>query len=109
MIVYFNQTKTAELEEIVYLEAVINSTIIHLKSGAFIKVAKTLKKFDGDSLPGNFFRVNRKCIVNLDLVKKIKKGNGQISIRIKGNQELPISRRRRDNFEFFLKNMEKDY
>lgn len=107
MTVYFNQTKTAELEEIVYLEAIINSTIIHLKCGSVIKVAKTLKKFEGDLLPGNFYRVNRKCIVNLDLVKKIEKGNGQVAIKIKANHEISISRRRRVKFEKFLENMDR--
>ncbi|MCF8325236.1 MAG: LytTR family transcriptional regulator [Leadbetterella sp.] len=105
MIVYFNQTKTAKLKEIVFLEAIINSTIIHLKSGDVIKVGKTLKKFEGDFLPGNFFRVNRKCIVNLDLVKTKKKRNGQIFVKIMGNPEIPISRRRIVIFENFLKNM----
>jgi len=107
MTVYFNQTKTAELEEIVYLEAIINSTIIHLKCGSVIKVAKTLKKFEGDLLPGNFFRVNRKFIVNLDLVRKIEKGNGQVAIKIKADHEIPISRRRRVSFEKFLEKMDK--
>lgn len=105
MTVYFNQTKKAELSEIVYLEAIINSTKIHLKCGTVIKVGKTLKKFDGNLLPGNFFRVNRKCICNLDLVKKIESKNGHTSIIIKGNQAIPISRRRRVSFENFLKNM----
>jgi hypothetical protein len=56
MTVYFNQTKTAKFKEILNLEAIIYSMIIHLKSRSVILVGKSLKKFEGNFLLGIFFR-----------------------------------------------------
>ncbi|CAH0995714.1 hypothetical protein EMA8858_01839 [Emticicia aquatica] len=80
-------------EEILKIEACINYSIIFLKTGHQLIVAKTLKKYEKD-LKNCFFRVNRSTLVNIN---SICKSSGD-QVELHNGQCLTISRRRLHNF-----------
>ncbi len=86
-----------ELNEIIWLEAEINYTIIHLKTGGKITVAKTLKMFEDFLNPTQFFRVSRSAIVNIKYIIRFQKNNG-LSITVIDDTVISLSEARRDEF-----------
>lgn len=79
--------------DIVRIEADINYSIVHLKSGEKITLAKTLKQFQAMLDPQFFLRPCRSHLINKRFLKKV--GTNQVTL--KNGVKLPISRRRREN------------
>lgn len=74
-----------------------NYTRIHLEGKPNLYVAKTLKQIE-EALPKDrFFRVHKSHLINLDRIVKIFKNNG-CSILLDSNDQVPISRNRKDSF-----------
>jgi two-component system, LytTR family, response regulator len=86
-----------ELNEIIWLEAEINYTIIHLKSRAKITVAKTLRMFEDFLNPSQFFRVSRGAIVNIKYIIRFQKTNG-LSITVIDDTVISLSETRKEEF-----------
>ncbi len=86
-----------EVNEILWLEAEINYTIIHLRSNGKITVAKTLKMFEEFLDPGQFFRTSRGSIVNIKYIIKFQKQNG-LNITLIDNSVVPLSETRKEEF-----------
>jgi len=86
-----------ELNDIIYLEAESNYTVIHLQDSPKITVSKTLKDFE-ELLPHPvFIRIHHSYIINKNLVKKYLKGEGGQVIMSNG-QTLDVARRKKDEF-----------
>lgn len=86
-----------EINEILWFEAEINYTTIHMKSNSKITVAKTLKMFEEFLDPNLFFRISRSAIVNIKYIVKFQKQNG-LSITLIDNSIIPLSETRKDEF-----------
>ncbi len=86
-----------DINEILWLEAEINYTIIHLKSNGKITVAKTLKMFEEFLDPSQFFRISRSALVNIKYIIKFQKQNG-LSITLIDNSVVALSETRKEEF-----------
>jgi len=77
--------------EILHLESDINYTKILLSNGKKIMSSTTLKIIESRLVPfKNFVRINRKSVVNLDLVEKIENQ----TLFLPGERKIIFSRRR---------------
>ncbi len=81
-------------DNIVYLQGDINYTHIHLIQGNKITSSKTLKDFETQLSPKQFFRVHKANIINLSYVSKYIKGDGGEVIMSEGSS-LEVSRHKK--------------
>ncbi|MBA4850566.1 LytTR family DNA-binding domain-containing protein [Emticicia sp. BO119] len=83
-----------QTDEIVYLEAQINYTILHLKNGRKIVSSTTLKYHQADSCLDGFLRVHRSYLINPDFIKNIVRERTKTIAQLLDGRELEVSRRR---------------
>jgi two-component system LytT family response regulator len=85
------------MDDIIYLEAQSNYTLIYLKDSYKLTVSKTLKDFE-ELLPSAvFIRIHHSHIINRNAVEKyIKGGGGQV--QMKNGITLDVARRKKDEF-----------
>ena len=89
-----------DLQEILYFKSESNYTHIQLHSGKVHLISKTLKTFEL-KLSKIFLRVHKSYLVNRNHIKSFSfKDN---ILRISGNMEIPVSRRKKDEVIIFLK------
>lgn len=96
-----------EINEISHLQADGSYCRILIKTGETIVASKSMSFFE-QLLPVNdFIKVHRSFIINLQFVDSILKNDGGF-IKMKSGTEIPISRRKKEEFlkliEFKLKN-----
>ncbi|MCB0510036.1 MAG: response regulator transcription factor [Chitinophagales bacterium] len=78
-----------------------NYTNIYLSDGKKVLCTLALKRLEEILTEKNFFRVHKSYIININAIKKIfKTENGHILLE--NNLEVPIARRRRDEFFQFM-------
>jgi two-component system LytT family response regulator len=81
-------------KEIVYLEADINYTKIHLENGKILTVSYTLKKVTKDHLDTTVFvRIHRSFIINKNHLFDIDRSNNAIQLELNNGVKVPVSRR----------------
>lgn len=85
------------LGDIVRCAAEANYTVIFLKEGKKLTVAKTLKDFEEMLEDYNFFRVHNSHLINLAYVKEYKRGKGGF-VKMVDNAEVEVAERRRSAF-----------
>src|SRR5580765_1947440 len=84
-----------EINDIIYLEAESNYTIIYISPSEKITVSKTLKDFE-ELLPQSaFIRIHHSWIINKSHVRKYLKGEGGQVIMSNG-KTLDVARRKKD-------------
>lgn len=88
---------------IVYCEADDDYTYIHLTDNQKLTVSKNIKEFEDILANYDFFRIHHSFLVNRDYIKKYVKGEGGTILTEQGN-ELPVSRRRKQEFLEWLNN-----
>ncbi|MBX7225265.1 MAG: LytTR family DNA-binding domain-containing protein [Chitinophagales bacterium] len=96
---------TAENLHLLYYDELIcciadsNYTSIYLENGKKIVVAKTLKEmaFILASHP-QFYRVHQSNIINLEKIKSISKTDNHLSVLMKNDMEIMVSRNKRAEF-----------
>lgn len=94
-----------DLKEVLYLKADNNTTDFYLKNGKKVSAYKTLKFFEG-SLPITFIRVHNSYILNQDAVLRINFGKSKITLLGKShNQDIPFSRKFKENVEWLRKEL----
>lgn len=77
--------------DILKVEAMSNYSIFYLVNNTSkIIVSKTLKEYENLLQEGNFLRVNRSVIVNLDCIVRYKKGDGG-SLELTDGSEIEVS------------------
>lgn len=86
-----------ETDDILWLEADVNYTTIHLKSKRNVTVAKTLRVFEDSLDPANFFRISRGAIVNVDSIIRLNR-SAPLSVTLCDQSTLPVSDSRKDEF-----------
>ena len=80
--------------DILYLRALGNYTQVHLMNGNMIMVSKTLKVIEEQLPESNFKRCHNSYVINLEEVVML-----QESIFLSSYDEIPISRRKRNEFK----------
>lgn len=90
-----NKAIVIQMNDVAYILADINYSILHMKNKQEYHIAKTLKDIEEyvDELP-NFIRINKSIIVNTTSVLQYQKGD-PYKITLKNGQEFEISRRKR--------------
>jgi DNA-binding LytR/AlgR family response regulator len=89
----FKERMKIHLSEIILLEADVNYTCLHLRSGKKIMVAKTLKSFTEILLGYNFYRVHRAFLIN---TQHLRAYNADLrEIVLTNNHKIIASRRRK--------------
>jgi two-component system, LytTR family, response regulator len=86
--------------EIVWLEACVNYTIVHFRNGKKLLVAKTLKELESRFFEHNFFRIHRSYLVNMRYIKDFNPD--EYSIQLTNNQLFVVSRRKMLGFKLHI-------
>ena len=86
------------LSEIIFLEADINYTHIHLRNGEKITIAKTLKVFEKILEKHHFYRIHRSFLINCKHLMSYDTKLGELILT--NNHRAIISRRKKDFFEY---------
>ena len=87
---------TVKFEDICYLEASNNYSIIHTKNGDEFVASKTLKEFDS-ILNNDFLRVHKSYLVNKHCIVGYTRLNG-VKIKLEKGEIIPVSRRKQGLF-----------
>jgi two-component system LytT family response regulator len=86
------------VSEIIYCQAKDNCTDFYLTNKRKINATKTLKWVDELMKELNFFRVHDSYLINLNHIKKYKKGGEGGVVELTDQFEVDVSRRRKDDF-----------
>ncbi|MBK8956764.1 MAG: response regulator transcription factor [Saprospiraceae bacterium] len=86
-----------ETSDILWLEAEINYTTIHLRSKRNVTVAKTLRIFEESLDPQKFFRISRSAIVNVEHITRLNR-NQALTITLTDSSTISVSEARKDEF-----------
>ena len=93
----YRKSEKIPLSEIVYLEANLNYTIIHLKDGNVRLSAQTLLFHVNNYLDDSFIRIHRTFCVNKNHIMSFDKPQSPKYLLLNGGTKLTISRRQRKN------------
>ena len=85
------------MDDIIYLEAQSNYTLIYLKDSYKLTVSKTLKDFEELLPPAVFIRIHHSHIINRNAVEKYIKGEGG-QVVMKNGITLDVARRKKEEF-----------
>lgn len=95
----------SDINDILYLKADSAYTHVFFKNGNKITITKTLQEFNSLEDTGNFMRINRSFIINLNCIEKISKKDGGYVI-MKNGEEISASIEKRqilyDRFNDFI-------
>ena len=84
-----------ETKQILYCEADSNYTRFHLVNGDQYVIAKTLGDVQDVLETGDFVRVHRQYMVNLEHIQKLVKGEGTYLLMTNG-ASIPVARQQKD-------------
>ena len=93
-----------QLADILYLEAEDNFTCFYFSDGRKSLICRRLKHYEDALSDLGFCRVHRSFMVNLDYVKRYKKGKGG-TIILSNDKEIMVSNAKKNAFILQLKNM----
>ena len=85
------------MDDIIYLEAQSNYTVIYLRDSYKLTVSKTLKDFEELLPPAVFIRIHHSHIINKNAVEKYIKGEGG-QVVMKNGTTLDVARRKKEEF-----------
>lgn len=89
--------KMIDIDDIIYIEADSNYSIVHLNNHDKITVSKVLREFE-ELLPGDqFVRIHKSSIINLNHLKEYNSKHG-LQVFLKNGESINISRRRASDF-----------
>jgi two-component system LytT family response regulator len=92
-----------EVQDIIYIEADSNYSMLHLKTDEVIVATKSLKEFEEILQVSCFVRIHKSIILNLNYLKNYSNSNG-LFVKLNNDKELPVSRRRYGDFLERLQN-----
>lgn len=85
--------KIVEDDDIAYLEASGNCSMIYFKNGTRYLDTRTLKVYEEILNSDKFYRIHKSYIINLDMIKEYISEGGYM-IKLKNDIELPVARNR---------------
>ena len=90
-----NGFEVVEAEEIIFCQAEENFTRFYLESGREVLICRTLKYYQEVLQPLDFLRVHKSYLINLQHVRKYRKGRGG-DVTMANGMELPVSPTQKD-------------
>lgn len=96
--------KLVEIQDIMYLEASGNCTILYFSDGTRYLDTRTLKIYEGILNPSIFYRIHKSHIVNMNYLKEYLNEDGHFAI-LKNGKLLSVARNRVSSFVKTLKSL----
>lgn len=96
--------KLIDIEDIVYLEASGNCTVLYFSDGKRYLDTRTLKIYEGILNPAVFYRIHKSHIINMNYLKEYLNEDGHFAI-LKNGKLLPVARNRVSSFVKTLKTL----
>lgn len=99
--------KLVDISEITCFYSENKTTCIRCYSGRNYPVEVSLEQLENELDPEKFFRINRKCILNMDAIKDILSyTNSRLEVKLNNFTEFPliVSRERVKDFKSWLNN-----
>jgi two-component system LytT family response regulator len=96
--------KLVEDDDISYLEAQGNCTMLYFENGSRYLDTRTLKVYEDLLDPTKFFRVHKSHIVNIQKLTEYSTEDGNFAV-LKGGAQISIARNRVSDFVQMLKNL----
>lgn len=90
-----NTTKPIALNEIVYLEADQNYSILHFRNGRKSISAFTLKYYHNKTEINHFLRIHRSFLLNPDFIRSIYKVGSVTFIKMSDGKDIQVARRKK--------------
>jgi len=90
-----------ELDDLIYLEADGSYTTAYFSLSEKLVISKAIKSIEPLLDKKTFFRTHRSYIVNNMYIKRFDRENNKIIL--KNKEQIPLSRRRYDDFMIFIK------
>lgn len=84
-------------QDVLYLEASDNFSVIHLSSGKKLLACRKLKFYEDNLTSSGFCRIHRSSIINIDHVVKYNKGKGGF-VTLSSGKQLDVSQSRKKEF-----------
>ncbi|PWS29385.1 DNA-binding response regulator [Pedobacter yonginense] len=89
--------KMIDVDDIIYIEADSNYSVVHLSNADKITVSKVLREFEELLPTEQFVRIHKSSIINLNHLKEYNSKNG-LQVFLKNGESINISRRRASDF-----------
>jgi len=89
--------KLIDVDDIVYIEADSNYSVVHLSTAEKITVSKVLREFEELLPTEQFVRIHKSNIINLNHLKEYNSKNGLLAL-LNNGESINISRRRASDF-----------
>lgn len=86
-----------KIEDIIYLEASANYTLIYLPGNVKLTASRTLKDFEELLPQDNFVRIHHSYIINVNCVEKYIRGEGG-QVVLSNNAVLDVAKRKKHEF-----------
>lgn len=96
--------KLIHIEDIVYLEASGNCTVLYFNDGTRYLDTRTLKIYEGILNPSIFYRIHKSHIINMEFLKEYLNEDGHFAV-LKTGKLLPVARNRVSTFVKTLKGL----
>lgn len=96
--------KIVEDEDITYLEASGNCTMLYFQDGSRYLDTRTLKVYENLLSSSKFYRVHKSYIINLNQLKEYLNEDGHYAV-LKNGKQIPIARNRITSFTQMLKSL----
>lgn len=96
--------KIVDDEDITYLEASGNCTMLYFTDGGRYLDTRTLKIYENLLSSSKFYRVHKSYIINLNQLKEYLNEDGHYAV-LKDGKQVPIARNRITNFTQMLKSL----
>ncbi len=90
-----------DAERILYVEGLDNMAKVFIENSKPVVVSKTLKDFESQLFPPQFYRVHKSYIINVKHLKSLSTSEGN-SVILHSGEEIPVSRRSLKEFKDFL-------
>ncbi len=89
--------KVVKTNQIIYIQADDNFSIMHLENGEKHMACRRLKFYEKNLNQVGFVRIHRSTVINVDKVKSYQKGRGGI-VTMDNGKELDVSQSRKQGF-----------
>lgn len=94
------EVRIVPVEEVVYFQSDGPYVELHVEEGTPYLIRERMKTLEARLDPNHFCRIHRSTIVNLDYVDSVQPNyNNRYVVRLSTGKRLPVSRRRRPEFE----------
>jgi two-component system LytT family response regulator len=97
-----SETVFVDVKDVVRLESYGNYTKVFFNDKSHIVSSKTLGEYENMLREDSFFRCHYSHLININYVKKYMRKDG-LTLILKDGSVIPVSTRRKDDFERFVK------